>query len=170
MNEPKGKMGRIQKPKISIKERKSKNERTETLFNISNINIVCHMFDKPIIAKGLATIFIVLGHIDTNKIILYSFHLQIFMFVSGYLYKERNIGEFAKRKFKTVIIPYLFFGILEILYFYIVEARFRDYIPIKESILGLVTGNYDWLGFNVHLWYLPFFFVVCNMYNILENL
>ena len=125
------------------------------------------------IAKGLAIIFIVLGHIYTNKIaytILYSFHLQIFMFVSGYLYKKRNIGEFAKRKFKTVIIPYLFFGILEILYFYIVEARFRDYIPIKESILGLVTGNYDWLGFNVHLWYLPFFFAVCNMYNILENL
>lgn len=142
-------------------------------FNISNINIVCHMFDKPTIAKGLATIFIVLGHIYTNKIahtILYSFYLQVFMFVSGYLYKERNIGEFAKKKFKTVIIPYLFFGILEILYFYIVEARFRDYIPIKESILGLVTGNYDWLGFNVHLWYLPFFFVVCNMYNILENL
>ena len=38
-------------------------------FNISNINIVCHMFDKPTIAKGLATIFIVLGHIDTNKIV-----------------------------------------------------------------------------------------------------
>ena len=37
-------------------------------FNISNINIVCHMFDKPTIAKGLATIFIVIGHIDTNKI------------------------------------------------------------------------------------------------------
>ena len=32
MDETKGKMGRIQKPKSSIKERKSKNERTETLY------------------------------------------------------------------------------------------------------------------------------------------
>lgn len=125
------------------------------------------------IAKGITIFCIVLGHIVENKIIytiLYSFHLPIFMFISGYLYKKRKIGEFAKRKFKSVMVPYLFFGILEILYFYMFEVNYREYTPIKESFLGLITGNYDWLDFNTHLWYLPFFFMVSNIYNILENI
>ena len=60
------------------------------------------------ITKGITIMFIVFGHIFINKIaytVLYSFRLQIFMLVSGYLYKKRNIGDFAKRKLKTVIIP-----------------------------------------------------------------
>lgn len=125
------------------------------------------------IAKGLTIILIVFGHIYENEImhkILWSFHLQTFMFISGYLYKKRSNMEYIKRKIKTIMIPYLFFGILELIYFYLIESRFRENFPIQKSIIGLLTGNYDGLVFNVHLWYLPFLFITSVLYNIINNI
>ena len=39
-----------------------------------------------------------------------------------------------------------------------------------DSLLGLFSGCYDNLDFNVHLWFLPCFFVTVVLFNILVNL
>lgn len=39
-----------------------------------------------------------------------------------------------------------------------------------DSLLGLFSGCYDNLDFNVHLWFLPCFFVTVALFNILVNL
>ena len=43
-------------------------------------------------------------------------------------------------------------------------------MSFMDSLLGLFSGCYDNLDFNVHLWFLPCFFVTVALFNILVNL
>lgn len=126
------------------------------------------------ILKAIAIILVVVGHIYNNDFaykLLYSFHLPIFMFVSGWLYQKQKIGENIRKKATSILIPYFIFGILEIIYFILIESKFRDInLTVIQCLQGLFTGYRDFLEFNVHLWYLPFIFFVMVFYNILYNL
>ena len=51
------------------------------------------------------------------------------------------------------------------------ERRFRDSdMSFMDSLFGLFSGCYDNLEFNIHLWFLPCFFVTVILFNILVNL
>ena len=123
--------------------------------------------------KGFAIIMVVYGHIlFNNKIVnlLYTIHLPMFMFISGYLFKKENINVNVKRKAKKIIIPYLFFSIIELIYFILIESKFRSIkLTPLQCVVGILFGYYDYLEFNVHLWYLPFFYFVIVVYNFLQN-
>lgn len=57
------------------------------------------------------------------------------------------------------------------LYWQVIERRFQGSdIGFMDSLLGLFSGYYDNLDFNVHLWFLPCFFVTVVLFNILVNL
>ena len=43
-------------------------------------------------------------------------------------------------------------------------------MSFMDSLFGLFSGCYDNLDFNVHLWFLPCFFVTVVLFNILANL
>ncbi|WP_455544271.1 acyltransferase family protein [Intestinibacter sp.] len=75
------------------------------------------------IAKGFAILLVVLGHIydmsNPIKIWIYSFHMPLFFVISGILcnhtnQKERTISNVIISKFKSLIIPYIFFELLAI--------------------------------------------------------
>lgn len=52
-----------------------------------------------------------------------------------------------------------------------IERRFRDSdMSFMGSLFGLFSGCYDNLEFNIHLWFLPCFFVTVILFNILVNL
>ena len=116
---------------------------------------------------------VVYGHILFNNMIvnlLYTIHLPMFMFASGYLFKKENINLNIKKKAKKIIIPYLFFSIIELIYFIFIESKFRGIkLTLPQCIVGILFGYYNYLEFNVHLWYLPFFFFVIVVYNFLQN-
>lgn len=62
------------------------------------------------IAKGIAIICIILGHLGDENInrVVFTFHVPIFFFITGYFTNsERNITEFAKNKLRTLIVPYI---------------------------------------------------------------
>lgn len=78
---------------------------------------------------ALGMIFVVSGHAGNGGMTLfydwfppYAFHMGLFVFCSGYFYKdsyERDVPGFLKRKLKTLILPMylwnLFYGILVML-------------------------------------------------------
>lgn len=80
--------------------------------------------DQMKILYALGMIFIISGHSGNGGISLfydwfpvYSFHLALFVFISGYFYKEeseQNVHKYIIRKFKKLIIPLylwnLFYG------------------------------------------------------------
>ena len=64
--------------------------------------------------------------------------------------------------------PYFSFGLMVLLYLQVIERRFRDSnMDFVESLIGLFSGCYDNLDFNVHLWFLPCFFVTVVLFNII---
>ena len=126
------------------------------------------------ILKGIGIILVVIGHIYFNRVVydwLYSFHMPLFFFAAGLVYKEKTIVTDIKRRIKTIVIPYFSFGFLGLIYYQLIERRFRNSdMSFLDSLFGLFTGEYDNLDFNVHLWFLPCFFVTVILFNILVNL
>lgn len=72
--------------------------------------------------KGIAILLVVLGHsvsrgvadhyLDPVMLWIYSFHMPLFFFISGYLisytsYKKRNFGNSVLKKVLTLLLPYL---------------------------------------------------------------
>ena len=126
------------------------------------------------ILKGIGIILVAIGHIYSNRTVfnwLYSFHMPLFFLVAGWVYKEKPILTDIKRRIQTIVVPYFSFGLLVLLYWQVIERTFRDSdMSFIDSLLGLFSGCYDNLDFNVHLWFLPCFFVTVVLFNILVNL
>lgn len=116
------------------------------------------------IAKGLGILVIVLAHNDlaayhpTLHKFIYAFHIPLFFFLSGMFFRpERTFGDTLRRRFNTLLKPYLF----AIFLIYLGEAAFS--IMTFPVILGRIvksmyaTGHYiDW----VQLWFIPHLFAV----------
>ena len=97
--------------------------------------------------------------------------MPLFFLAAGWAYKEKTILIDIKRRIQTIVIPYFSFGFLVLIYWQLIERRFRDSnMSFCDSLLGLFLGNYDNLDFNIHLWFLPCFFVTVIIFNILINI
>ena len=97
--------------------------------------------------------------------------MPLFFLAAGWVYKEKTIITDLKRRIQTIVVPYFSFGILVLVYWQLIERRFRDSdMSFVDSLLGLFSGCYDNLDFNVHLWFLPCFFVTVVLFNVLVNL
>jgi len=79
------------------------------------------------IAKAICIILVVIGHYVpenspiwymTMRDVIYSFHMPLFMFVSGYVYwatrKPVKYKDFVWKKFQRLIIPYFFVSVIVI--------------------------------------------------------
>ncbi len=67
-------------------------------------------------AKGYGIIAVFIGHMVQNSplgLFVYSFHLPLFFFISGYLFKEGDgLGVFLKKKCRSILLPYFTLGLL----------------------------------------------------------
>ncbi|HON53348.1 MAG TPA: acyltransferase family protein [Bacteroidales bacterium] len=62
-------------------------------------------------AKVIGIYLVVLGHLpipEQGSVYIYSFHMPLFFFISGFLSKTNNITfrQFILKKIRTLIIPY----------------------------------------------------------------
>jgi len=81
-----------------------------------------------------------------------SFHVPLFFFLSGFVYKSNNLGflKFFKKKYYTRIVPvYFFYGILLFIFFYIdfSEARFQEikgYVTKIAVLLLMGIPEFSW--------------------------
>lgn len=105
-------------------------------------------------AKGYGMILVILGHITEYSpvgMIIYSFHMPLFFFMSGYLFStKRSFGEFARNKTRRLILPYFVYAIPLILWdvFAAKGRNYWQYAPVLEGtkLLSLDSygGTYDW--------------------------
>ena len=90
-------------------------------------------------AKGIAIIAVIVGHMGLiargmtlTERFIFSFHMPIFFLISGYFLSSRmTLWEFAKKRFKQLIFPYIFtWGImcawLPVIYIYASQHRILD--------------------------------------------
>lgn len=127
------------------------------------------------VAKGIGILLVVIGHVYAfNKQIvdrffviwLYSFHMPLFFIISGMLmaYKdERDIWKFTKKRIRGILVPYVFFSILSIIVFAIVNDFNRGLFiqTVKATVCGVGIDT---------LWFLPALFFGEVIFFALKNL
>lgn len=123
------------------------------------------------IARGIFIIAIVLGHVFNSGYLrnwLFSFHVPAFFFLSGYCFKyESKFHDFALKKFRTIVVPYITFSMLSILAFYFASQIILSIKSIMEcdmvkNFFIMLYGNSkpDVMKYNSPLWFLPCLFSV----------
>ena len=117
--------------------------------------------------KGLAIILVMFGHAifpDILKVELYSFHIPLFFFLSGYVFsikKYNNFREFLKSKIRSLIIPLLSFSIFIFVFDFVVRYLILETISIQNLLFEIpgffiqIRGTF--LGGS--LWFLTCLFV-----------
>lgn len=121
-------------------------------------------------AKGIGIILVVLGHLvcynSKLSCIIFSFHMPLFFFISGVLYKDKNnrLFDFVKHKFKTLLVPYLCFWFIALLFF-IVKGIIKEF-NVKEFLYDIYTGapNQYYMGsiwFILCLFFVELLFYIC---------
>lgn len=122
--------------------------------------------------KAIGLFFVVFGHNngigDRLYEYIYSFHIPLFFFISGYLVKPESLSHdfssICRRYFNSLILPYCTFGAITYL-IWLIAARFygRDLAlaihPIKP-LVGMLygIGEDHWLRHNTALWFFPSLF------------
>lgn len=123
--------------------------------------------------KGIAMIFIYLGHLGQNvgKTYLYvfSFHVPLFFFISGFFNKDVHELTFIKylvKQLKNILLPYFVFCILNIVW--IMIDKNEDTAYLYKLLLQALNGNRVDI-FAPALWFLPCLFITKMMFYILNK-
>lgn len=122
--------------------------------------------------RALAIYLIVLGHVLNGRSIwiwIYSFHVPLFIIISGYLFNgvRYRFFEFFKKRFFMLMIPYYFFSLLSIIVFQILKKYLDTEINVSfyKSLIGMLwangqNGNFTFMKWNLPLWYVPMIFLM----------
>lgn len=129
------------------------------------------------IARAIAIILVAIGHFVVEPMptfykglhdIIYTFHMPLFMFVSGFLsittMNRYSYGSFLKKKFYRLLIPYFVMSIIIITIKLLSESHLKVEHPVTINdyfeILWLPKAGY-FLWFIFALWWMmviiPFF-------------
>lgn len=118
------------------------------------------------ILKGFGMICVVLGHLSPSLPVeqfIYSFHMPLFFFLSGFVKKEQaNIGLSMKKNTLSLFIPFLLWDFLSFLV---------SVIGIKQDIITsvyracFINGLRSW---NAPIWFLLVLFLTKSLHDILR--
>lgn len=128
--------------------------------------------------KGLGIILVILGHIEIPqmmKTIIYSFHMPLFFFVSGCFFRSISWREFLKKRYKQLLIPWLFFAFLYFVYLFVL--RFYEVhnltdailIPVMSILDGFFGDENSFVLFHT-IWFLICLFEVSFVYLLIQKI
>ena len=130
------------------------------------------------ILRGIGILFVVFGHIChiyEVRVYIWGFHIPIFFFISGLLFNKAKYSgffDYCKKKFRNLLLPYLFFYLITFIYWLLIERRFRgaEIVPLTQ-VLGMFYGTYSlkWMYFNGALWFIPCLFSMEILYWFVSN-
>jgi len=124
--------------------------------------------------KALATLLVIVGHVIQytnadfdNSIffrVIYSFHMPLFMFISGYLIPREVSAGFLASKFKQLVVPFILWGALLIFLnnFSAIKAGGVDVLfdRIRQVVMHPDNGG---------LWFLWVLFLNFLVFTLLEG-
>ncbi len=109
------------------------------------------------ILKGIGIFYVTFAHLFPCMFLekhIYSFHMFLFFFISGFLFKNPNNEKaYYIKQFKTLLIPFLFWNIFSTILEMILNGNYADCI----ERLFLINGKICW---NVPIWFLLILFMV----------
>lgn len=123
------------------------------------------------VAKGIGIILVILGHMPTIPIIIrlwiFSFHMPLFFFVSGYLYNVKDeslsLNALLKKKTRKILKPYVIFSILFVLLDFLALN-----ISLDETRNRLIRFVFGQGGYDI-LWFFFSLFIVEILYCLIQR-
>ena len=122
------------------------------------------------IVKGWGIILVIWGHSSLFLFDeIYAFHMPLFFFLSGCFFSMKlDFIDFAKKKFRQLIVPYIFFLILSCIYYWgllFVTGRFNS-----NDLLDIIQiFPYDNKILNTPLWFFYALFWMSLIYYLLRR-
>jgi acyltransferase len=114
---------------------------------------------------------IVAGHIWTMPVVrdlVYPWHVPVFFFLSGYLWKSsRSLGSEVSRRSRTLLKPYVFWGLLIFIPYAAALVVFNRATP--EALLGPVYGGKLAGGPFATFWFVFALFATAVIWRALSN-
>lgn len=132
------------------------------------------------ILAGIAIIMVVAGHLGYNIMTMgdlfpyYSFHVPLFMFISGYFYKETAEEQpflYVKKKIQRLLVPYFIWNLVYGLIACLMRAggfSMGEGISFQTLFLSPFMHGYQFL-YNYAAWFVPVLFII-EMMNLLMRL
>ena len=113
------------------------------------------------ILRGIAIFLVVFGHIThiaELRNYIWGFHIPIFFFISGLLFKPdkyNSFNDFLRNKIRNLIIPYIIFYLVTLCYYILIESHVRGGVSNLKLLLGMFYGSYynNFMYFNGALCY-----------------
>ncbi len=108
--------------------------------------------------KGFGIFCVTFGHLACHILIethIYSFHMFLFFFLSGFLHNnsQRDFRKYMSKKVKSLFLPFLLWNLLSCL----VGLLFNNTISESIRLFFLLDGNICW---NAPIWFLLQLFMV----------
>lgn len=129
-------------------------------------------YDFLDLLKGLGIFLVVWGHtMFPRSVYIYSFHMPLFFFLSGYVHKDKPGKEFFLGRLNRLFIPYAVFSFLSWLFYLGIilcfgkTGQLRTHLP---KIISVFTGTAI-NGGNDSIWYLPCLLVVSILFWLLRR-
>ncbi len=118
--------------------------------------------------KGYAIFCVTLGHLGCNFLLekhIYSFHMFLFFFLSGFVDKTENISfkEYLLKRGKRILIPFISWNILSNLVSLLMGNSVNEVI----ETFFLLNGEICW---NAPIWFLLTIFLTQVFYFILKRI
>lgn len=127
--------------------------------------------------RGFAIILMIVGHsilvhpIDFSTILwchalhrwIYSFHMELFFFISGAVYYCSKYKTYILKKIDRLLIPMLFVGTISILFHAIGGGFVNNHSPIVESLINMVVYGDTY-------WFLYTLFIISIIYPLFERI
>ena len=117
--------------------------------------------------KGFGIILVTFAHLNPNYLLekhIYSFHMCIFFFVSGYLFKEnQNKKSYIIKKIKNLLIPFLIWNLI----CSVIELLITHNITLFFHKLFIINGDLCW---NAPIWFLLILFITEIIFFFLQNI
>ena len=123
------------------------------------------------ILSALAIIMVVAGHINYNIMTVgdlfpyYSFHVPLFMFISGYFYRESEEEHpllYIKKKVYRLAVPYLIWNLVYGLIAWAMRSvgfAMGEEISLRTLFISPVMNGYQFI-YNYAAWFVPVLFII----------
>jgi len=124
--------------------------------------------------KGMGIMLVVFAHhslpvaLDTY---IFSFHMPLFFFISGFLFDSGKYAEsasnFIKGRFRSLIVPYFCFALITCLFYFLLDTAFQpgvtniDFFQ-NSALYGIYSIMYalgPLVSYNPPLWFLSCLFI-----------
>ena len=118
------------------------------------------------VLKGFGIILVVLGHLNPNIYLekwICSFHMFLFFFLSGYVFKKKeSFCLQLSKSTKTLLLPYIFWNGVAIIFSLIIK-EYTLFVGIKKLFY------FDLVSWNSPVWFLVVLFWTRLVYQLLSN-